>query len=167
MSAHAYDTRLAKESDLQEIVEIYNHYVVNTHFTFDVEPFTVNTRRTWWAQFDNERYQCWVVTDGTLRGYACSTPFKPKRAYETSVEVSVYLDVSATGHGLGQKLYERLFDDLGHRDIHRAYAGIALPNEPSEKFHERFGFNRVAIFNEVGRKFERYWDVAWFERSCE
>ena len=167
MSANAYDIRLAKHSDLREIVEIYNHYVVNTHFTFDVEPFTVATRSGWWAQFDNKRYQCWVITDGTLGGYACSTPFKSKRAYETSVEVSVYLDIRSAGHGRGRQLYERLFTELTHQDVHRAYAGIALPNEPSVKFHERFGFNQVATFHEVGRKFDRYWDVAWYERSSE
>ncbi|TDJ24051.1 MAG: GNAT family N-acetyltransferase, partial [Gammaproteobacteria bacterium] len=89
VSANGYDIRLAKHSDLPQIVEIYNHYVVNTHFTFDIDPFTVATRSGWWAQFNNKRCQCWVITDGTLGGYACSTPFKSKRAYETSVEVSV------------------------------------------------------------------------------
>ena len=157
----------AYNDDLQGIVEIYNHYVKNTHFTFDIEPFTVDGRGAWWAQFDNQRYQCWVITNGTLGGYACSTPFKSKRAYETSVEVSVYLDAQTTGLGLGPQLYERLLTELGHQDVHRAYAGIALPNEPSVKFHEGFGFNEVATFHEVGRKFDRYWDVAWFERSCE
>ncbi len=164
MSANGYDVRPAKQNDLHEIVDIYNYYVENTHFTFDIEPFTVEARSAWWAQFDNKRYQCWVITDGTLQGYACSTPFKSKRAYETSVEVSVYLDVGATGHGLGGKLYERLFNELSDQDVHRAYAGIALPNEPSVKFHERFGFSVVATYNEVGRKFERYWDVAWYEK---
>jgi len=167
VSANGYDIRLAKHSDLPQIVEIYNHYVVNTHFTFDIDPFTVATRSGWWAQFNNKRCQCWVITDGTLGGYACSTPFKTKRAYKTSVEVSVYLDTESTGHGLARPLYERLFTELTLQDVHRAYAGIALPNEPSVKFHERCGFNKVATFHEVGRKFDRYWDVAWYERSCE
>ncbi|MCZ6640654.1 MAG: GNAT family N-acetyltransferase [Gammaproteobacteria bacterium] len=168
MSANAYEIRLAERRDLAEIVEIYNHYVMNTHFTFDIEPFSVDTRGAWWAQFDNARSQCWgIFTDGNLGGYACSVPFKAKRAYETSVEVSVYLDVDNTGRGLGGRLYERLLSELSLQDVHRAYAGIALPNEPSVKFHERFGFNQVATFNEVGRKFDRFWDVAWYERSCE
>jgi len=164
---NGYELRLAGHGDLAEIVEIYNHYVLNTHFTFDIEPFSVDTRSVWWAQFDNARSQCWVITDGVLGGYACSVPFKAKRAYETSVEVSVYLHTDHTRRGLGQRLYERLLSELSLHDVHRAYAGIALPNEPSVKFHERFGFSQVATFHEVGRKFDRYWDVAWFERSCE
>ena len=167
MNAKAFDTRPATYSDLGKIVEIYNHYVLNTHFTFDTEPFTIETRREWWTLFDYERYQCWVITNESLLGYACSIPFKSKRAYETSVEVSVYLDVQATKQGLARQLYERLFTELSVRDVHRAYAGIALPNEPSVQFHERFGFKQVGTFNQVGRKFDRYWDVAWFERSCE
>ena len=140
--------------------------MVNTHYTFDVEPFSVAKRSGWWAQFDHNRYQCWVVTDGALGGYACSTPFKAKRAYETSVEVSVYLNAQTTARGFAALLYERLFTELAHQDVHRVYAGIALPNDPSVKFHERFGFNQVATFHEVGRKFDRYWDVAWYERVC-
>ncbi len=167
MNAGACDIRRAEIGDLKEIVEIYNHYVANTHYTFDTEPFTEETRKDWWVQFDHKRYQCWVITDGSVRGYACSTLFKPKQAYETSVEVSVYLDANTTGHGLGGPLYERLFTELGIQDVHRAYAGIALPNQPSVKFHKRFGFKHAATFNEVGRKFDRYWDVTWYERSCE
>jgi phosphinothricin acetyltransferase len=49
--------------------------------------------------------------------------------------------------------------------VHRAYAGIALPNPASVALHERFGFKKVAHFSEQGRKFGRYWDVAWFEKS--
>ncbi len=71
MNANACEIRPAERSDLAEIVEIYNHYVMNTHFTFDIEPFSVDTRGSWWAQFDNARSQCWVIfTDGILGGYA-------------------------------------------------------------------------------------------------
>ena len=61
-------------------------------------------------------------------------------------------------------LYERLFAALSSEDVHRAYAVMALPNAASITLHERFGFVRAAIFSEQGRKFGRYWDVAWYER---
>jgi phosphinothricin acetyltransferase len=57
-----------------------------------------------------------------------------------------------------------LFKFLEGEDVHRAYAGIALPNPASIGLHERFGFKRVAHFTEQGRKFGRYWDVAWYEK---
>jgi phosphinothricin acetyltransferase len=65
---------------------------------------------------------------------------------------------------VGASLYGALFEALREEDLHRALAGIGLPNPASVALHRRFGFTRVALFSEQGRKFGRYWDVAWFER---
>ena len=81
----------------------------------------------WWSIFDGERYLCLVALENDrLVGYACSTPFKSKAAYATSVEVSVYLAPEATGQGLGTALYERLLADLGNADLHAHRHDIAL-----------------------------------------
>jgi len=158
------EIRPAQPNDLGRLTEIYNHYVAGSHVTFDVEPFTEATRRPWFNRFDGARYQCWVAgRDGLLHGYACSMPFKEKAAYGTSVEVSIYLDHQSVARGIGRELYRVLFDALRAEDLHRAYAGIAQPNEPSMKLHEAFGFTPAARYNEVGRKFGRYWDVVWLE----
>jgi phosphinothricin acetyltransferase len=157
--------RPARADDLASLVAIYNHYVATSHFTFDTEPYTTATRRPWFDQFDAVRYHCVVLErDGRLLGYANSAALKPKAAYATSVEVSIYLANDVTGGGLGAALYEALFAALAGQDVHRAYALIALPNEPSINFHRRFGFEAVAHLHEVGRKFGRYWDVAWYEK---
>jgi phosphinothricin acetyltransferase len=89
---------------------------------------------------------------------------RPKPAYETSVETPIYICTDAVGQGAGSKLYGELFKALEAEDVHRAYAGIALPNPASIALHERFAFKRVAHFTEQGRKFGRYWDVAWYEK---
>lgn len=89
----------------------------------------------------------------------------PKQAYDSSVETSVYCAPGATGRGIGRGLYSALFGALSGEDVHRAYAGIALPNPASIALHERFGFVQVAYFSEQGRKLGRYWDVAWFEKA--
>lgn len=104
-------------------------------------------------------------TDGTVVGYATSSPHRPKAAYQTSVETSVYCDPEATGVGVGTALYESLFAALAAEDVHRAFAGITLPNVASVALHRRFGFAEVGVFAEVGRKFGRYWDVLWMGRS--
>jgi phosphinothricin acetyltransferase len=148
------------------VTEIYNHYVATTHYTFDVDVCTTEGRAPWFAQFDGRRHRCLVLeTDGRVEGYATSAPFKPKPAYGTSVEVSVYLAPERTGHGHGRDLYAALFDGLAGEDLHRAYALIALPNPQSIALHRAFGFHQVAHLAEVGRKFGRYWDVAYFERA--
>jgi phosphinothricin acetyltransferase len=167
-AAEVAGVRPARADDLEQIVAIYNHYVTTTHFTFDTEPTTAAARRSWFDQFDAARYHCIVLErEGGVLGYANSAALKPKAAYATSVEVSIYLDASATGRSLGSALYDALFAALAGQDIHRAYALIALPNAPSIAFHQRYGFREAAHLHEVGRKFGRYWDVAWYEKRFE
>jgi phosphinothricin acetyltransferase len=102
--------------------------------------------------------------DGFVCGFASSSPFRARAAYATSIETSVYCDPERLGRGTGSMLYVRLFDELAGEDLHRAYAGIALPNDASVSLHERFGFVKIGEYSEVGRKFGRFWDVAWFEK---
>ena len=158
--------RPAATDDLDAINDIYNHYVMESHFTFDVEPLDIDVRREWFGHFSTSgRYRLFVALDeDDIVGYASSSRFRPKPGYETSVETSIYLAPEAIGKGAGSRLYETLFKSLEGEDLHRAYAGIALPNPPSIALHERFGFKRVAHYTEQGRKFGRYWDVAWFEK---
>jgi phosphinothricin acetyltransferase len=127
---------------------------------------TMAMRREWFSHYgETGRYRLMVaLAGGGVIGYACSSRFRPKPAYETSVETSIYVAPGAISHGTGSRLYETLFRSLQGEDLHRAYAGIALPNAQSIALHERFGFRRVAHFTDQGRKFGRYWDVAWWEK---
>jgi phosphinothricin acetyltransferase len=160
------EVRPATAADLSAVNEIYNQYVAETHYTFDVEPMSMDARRGWFSHYDaGGRYRVVVaVSEGRVIGYASTSRFRPKPAYETSIETSIYLASESVGRGAGSQLYEGLFKLLEGEDVHRAYAGIALPNPASIALHERFGFKRVAHFTEQGRKFERYWDVAWYEK---
>ena len=80
------------------------------------------------------------------------------------METTIYLSAEAAGKGVGSRLYAALFQALADEDIHRIVAGYALPNPASRALHEKFSFQLVEIFRENGRKFGRYWDVAWSER---
>ena len=160
------DVRPATDGDLAPINELYNHYVVHTHVTFDLAPFTMDQRREWFSHYATTgRHRLLVAVEGNdVLGYASSSPFRPKEAYETSVETSVYLRPEATGRGVGRLLYHELLGALEREDVHRAYGGIAVPNEASIALHERMGFTRAGYFTEQGRKHGRYWDVVWYER---
>ena len=162
----AVRVRPAQDQDLEAINDIYNHYVAETHMTFDDEPVTMEVRREWFSHYAKTgRHRLFVAIDGDqLIGYASSSRYRPKPGYLTSVETSIYLAPDAVGKGFGSKLYAELFKSLEAEDLHRAYAGIALPNPASIALHEKFGFKRVALYTEQGRKFGRYWDVGWFER---
>lgn len=161
------EVRPGEEADLPALTDIYNHYVRETPITFDVEPFSVEARRPWFETFGRDgRYQIVVGEEGgRVVGYACSLRFRPKAAYSTSVETSIYLAPDATGRGIGTTLYAALFDRLPAGEIHRAYAGVTLPNGPSVSLHRRFGFRSVGLYREVGWKLGRYWDVEWFEKE--
>ncbi|MGA9885537.1 MAG: N-acetyltransferase family protein [Candidatus Acidiferrales bacterium] len=162
----AISIRPAVCADVPRLTEIYNHYVIHTPVTFDVDPYTIEKREVWFNQFAAAgRYRALVAdASGVVLGYVCTMQFRPKAAYETTVETSIYCANDAVGKGIGSRLYAALFETLRDEDIHRYVAGYTLPNPASAALHERFGFKHVGIFSEVGRKFGRYWDVAWNER---
>ncbi|MEG3627263.1 GNAT family N-acetyltransferase [Streptomyces poriticola] len=160
------------EGDLQALTDLYNHYVNETPVTFDTEAFTEEERRPWLLSHPEDGpYRLMVATDAStgpdsqeILGYATSSPHRARPAYATSVETTVYVAPGSGGRGVGTLLYRALFEALAGEDLHRAYAGVAQPNEASVRLHERFGFRHVGTYREVGRKFGRYWDVAWYEK---
>ncbi|HEV2562326.1 MAG TPA: GNAT family N-acetyltransferase [Rhizomicrobium sp.] len=158
--------RRVEQGDLPALLDIYNHYVVHTPITFDIEPRTLAQRQQWLDQFKpTGRFQCFVAVRGnTPLGWASSVRFKDRAAYDTSVESGIYLAPDETGRGLGRRLYGTLLEALAGEDIHRAFGGVTQPNEASCGLHLAMGFRHVGTYREVGRKFGRFWDVAWYER---
>ncbi len=158
--------RPAARGDLPRLTEIYNHYVIHTPVTFDIEPYTVESRAPWFDQFGATGRHRLIVAEanGLVLGYAGTIRFRPKAAYETTVETTIYCDQQAIGKGIGSLLYRALFEAIEDEDVHRIVAGYTLPNDASAALHARCGFKPVGIYTEVGRKFGRYWDVQWTER---
>ena len=158
--------RAGRDDDLGALTRIYNHFVEHTHVTFDLEPYSVEARREWFGHYaETGRHRLLVAeVSGDVAGYATSGRFRDKAAYGPSVETTVYCAPEAVGHGVGSALYGALFEALETEDVHRAYAGVALPNDASLALHRRFGFTEIGTFHEVGRKFGKWWDVTWLER---
>lgn len=159
--------RAARLDDLPALTEIYNHYILHTPITFDLQPYEPQGRRAWFDEHAGSgRYRLLVAADeqGHLLGYATTSRWRAKAAYDTTVESSIYCRSDATGRGVGTKLYTALFAAIEDQDVHRIVAGMTLPNPGSMALHERFGFTRVGEFTEVGRKFGQYWNVGWFQR---
>ena len=159
--------RPAVEDDLPALTAIYNYYIVNTPITFDLEPFAVDERRGWFDEhMRGGRYRLLVADDGGGQavGYATTSRFRPKAAYDTTVESSIYCRADCVHGGIGTALYGALFESLVDEDINRIVAGMTLPNDASLALHKRCGFREVGTLSAVGRKFNRFWNVAWFER---
>ena len=161
------EIRRVVQDDLPALLAIYNHYIVHTPVTFDIEPRTLEQRQAWLDGFaPSGRHQCFVAErEGRAIGWVCSGRFKEKAAYHTSVETSIYLAPGEVGKGLGRRLYRTLFEALAGEDVHRAFGGITLPNDASVGLHLAMGFSHVGTYREVGRKFGRFWDVAWYGRT--
>lgn len=159
--------RPGREDDLEAASDVYDHYVRNSVSTFDLTSPPVEDRRAWFKLHSGGPYRVWVAEEGpgAVVGYAASSPFRPRLGYRSTVEVSIYLHPRAVGQGLGTRLYRSLFDSIRDEELHRAVAMIAQPNPASVALHTRWGFREVGRLHEVGRKFDRYWDVAFFERA--
>lgn len=159
--------RPAGADDLPEVVGIYNHYVVHSPATFDVEPVPARSRDAWLAEHSQEGpHRLLVAADRNDRvlGWATTSRFRDRPAYRTTVEASVYCRPEVVGQGIGSRLYSALFGSIQTCPVERIVAGVTLPNDASLALHRRFGFRPVGVFTRVGWKFDRFWDVAWFER---
>jgi len=160
--------REAAADDAAAIAGIYNHYVTGTVVTFEEEPVSVAeiARR---IEEVRSASLPWLVAeaDGPVVGYAYARPWHERTAYRFSVEITVYLAPSHVGRGIGSRLYGELFPILKARRIHALIGGIALPNEASVALHEKFGLRRVAQFEEVGFKFNRWIDVGYWQRTFQ
>jgi phosphinothricin acetyltransferase len=162
-----YQIRAATLDDLPALTDIYNHYIVHTAVTFDLQTFTADERRAWFDDHKSSGPHRLIVATGDggrCVGYASSSRWRPKPAYGTTVEASVYCHPEVVGQGCGTVLYKALFGALEREDVHTIVAGVSLPNPASLALHEKFGFRSVGVFHAVGRKFDTFWDVAWFER---
>jgi phosphinothricin acetyltransferase len=164
-----FKVREAIEVDLPALTGIYNHYVVNSPITFDVRPFTAEERRAWFLDHAGQpRYRLLVAEDATgVIGYATTSRWRPKPAYDTTVESTVYCRADAHGRGVGSRLYRSLFAAVESAGVEQIVAGVALPNAASVALHERLGFRQVGVFRAVGWKFDRFWDVAWYQRPVK
>lgn len=150
---------------LDAIAEIYAYAVRTSHATFDLEP----PPRSVWAERlaePNRGLRLLVATtpDGDVAGFARSGRYRPKAAYDTTRETSIYLNGGHTGRGIGAVLYAELLRRVAADGIWLAVAGVAEPNPASTRLHEALGFSRVGTMHQVGRKFDAYWDVTWWQK---
>ena len=158
------NVRPATPKDAEEIAAIYNHYIATSHATFELEPIDAVEMRRRRAETVEQGYPFLVAEDaGSVAGYAYGRPFRPRPGYRHAVEVAVYIHPERQGQGIGKQLYEELLPGLFDNAARSLIATIALPNDPSVRMHENFGFVKAGHFREVGRKFDRWIDVGYWQ----
>ncbi len=157
--------RRATTADAAAQAGIYNHYVAHTIITFEEELVgtAAMAQRIEETLADGFPWFVWAGPDGMILGYAHASRWKSRCSYRYSAEATVYLDQAATGRGLGTQLYAAIIAELRALKMHAVIGGVALPNAASAALHEKLGFQKVAHFKEVGRKFDQRIDVGYWE----
>ncbi|MDV6374918.1 GNAT family N-acetyltransferase [Deinococcus arenicola] len=160
--------RPATVADIPATLEIYNHAVLHTTASYDLEAVSLETRLAW---FDHKQAGGWpvlVLEQGDeVVGWATYGPFRDKPGYAATVEHSVYIRDGLRGAGLGRMLMLALIADATARDFHIMVGGVDAENADSLAFHARSGFVQVAHFRQVGRKFGRWLDLAFLQRVLD
>ena len=161
--------RLAERRDAAGIRAIYNHYVAESTALFDMVPRTLDEQVQWIDEHSGAHPAVVAVVRGEddadhVVGFGSLSPFRPRPAYSTTVENSVYLLAEYQGRGVGRMVLEDLLRLAALHGFHSVIARIAGDNEPSIALHASCGFEIVGTEREVGRKFGRWLDVVEMQR---
>lgn len=152
-----------KIEDIQQLLDIYNYYVLNTVVTFDIEPLIFETFLEKITRINNDFPVIVFEKEKKILGYAYGSKWRAKPAYKYTVESTIYVKYGEHGKQIGTHLYTSLLDFFKQENYNTVLGGVTLPNDASVKLHEKFGFKKVAHFKEVGLKFEQWLDVGFWQ----
>jgi L-amino acid N-acyltransferase YncA len=155
--------RLAEQRDAAQVAAIYRPFCEDNCVSFEVEaPDDAEMS----ARIETtQRKFPWLVDEreGAVAGYAYASPHRVRPAYRWVSEVTIYIGDGFRGKGVGRALYTELLGRLRSQGYFKAYAGILVPNPPSQAFHEAIGFKPVGMYRHVGYKLGAWRDVGWWQ----
>ena len=157
--------RFATDADIDAMLAIYAYYVQHTSVTFDHETPSLEKFKEKINSLQKQFPVLVYAIDGEIVGYAYASLFREKRAYQWTVETTIYLKPSYKGSGIGSQLYSSLFDILRKQHIRYAIAVITIPNDESLLFHQKFGFEHAGTLEEIGYKMNQWWSITMM-RKC-
>ena len=144
-------------ADAEELLAIYAPYVEETAISFEYEVPSVDEFRNRIEQISAK--------------YPYAAGFKDRKAYDWSVETTIYIRKDCRQLGLGKALYENLEKLLKEMGILNMNACIASPaaesghlTDDSYRFHKKMGFTLVGRFHNSGYKFGEWYDMIWMEK---
>jgi phosphinothricin acetyltransferase len=153
------EIRSATDADQEAILDIYNEAVLNSTATFDTDPRTNENQFKWFRTHKNNHPVIVAEEDRIIVGWASLSAWSDKKAYEKTVEVSVYVHVDHRGKGIGKKLLQVVTLEGKKLDNHTVISRIASENKISLHIHEQLGYRYVGVIREAGMKFGRFIDV--------
>lgn len=153
--------RTAEEKDMPELLDIYNYEVEHGFATFDVTPKTMEERMVWFHEHNKDNHPLIVAeVEGKAVGYASLSSYRPKEAYKTTVELSIYVNREYRRKGIAGKLASAIIEIAREReDVHTVISVITGGNEASILLHEHLGFEYCGTMKEMGMKFGKMLDI--------
>ena len=158
-------------NDASRLAEIYSYYVKNTAVSFEYEVPTADEFEKR-IKHTTEKYPYLVcVDDGKVVGYAYAGAYSARQAYDWTATTSIYVDMEYRRNGIGTLLYDELEKRLKEQGIVNLLAGVASCDvedeyltHDSSKFHMSKGYTQVAHMKAVGKKFDRWYDLLWYQK---
>ena len=155
--------RLISAADIQEVLNIYAPFVLNTAITFEYEVPTIAEFRERVHTITSEFPWLICVVNGKIAGYTYANRFRHRTAYQWSVESAIYISPQTQSKGIGKALYATLFDLLRLQGYVNVYAGTCIPNDKSVALHRKMGFKEIGTFSKIGYKHCKWHDTLWFQ----
>lgn len=167
-----FEIRFVKKEDINDLLNIYSYYVLNTAISFDIPAPT----KDFFINLINDlfgKYPFLVALDNNkIVGYAYTHPYIKREAYNHGAEITIYIDPNYKKNGLGKKLYSILENISVKQNIIRLYACVGVTDKPDEylnnnsfEFHKHLGYKQIACFKESGYKFNKLYDMVWLEKQ--
>lgn len=159
------EIRSARREDCPAILEIYNDAVLTTTATYDYQPRTLEHRESWFEDHQRTGLPIFVAVNESRRivGWSALNRYHDRMGYRFTSENSIYIAADQRGRGIGKLLLEPLIGAAKRLGLRVIIAAIDANNGASIKLHERFGFETVGRFKNVGYKFNRWLDVVYME----
>ena len=149
----------------QAILDIFNEAITTSTALYDYHPRPLASMEGWFAAKEKGNFPVLGLEDatGTLVAFGSFGTFRAWPAYKYSVEHSVYVHQDHRGKGLGMQVMQALIAAARKRDVHAMLGGIDATNAGSIALHERLGFKHVGTLPQVGFKFGRWLDLAFYQ----
>ncbi|MBR3867184.1 MAG: N-acetyltransferase [Butyricicoccus sp.] len=156
--------RIAERRDIPAMTEIYNEQVRNGTATFDLEECSVENRTAWFEAHTGKYVLLVYEREGVVAGYASLSQYRVKAAYDSTVELSVYVGAAFRGQGIGRALMEALLARArADERLHTVVSVITEGNAASCRLHESLGLTHCGTVREAGRKFGRWIGIETYQ----
>ncbi len=152
------------ESHIEELTLIYNYYIAHSTATFHIRKMSTDEMRKVLLSGDSRFCAFTIFQKGKIIGYVMLSRYKPREAYDSSAEISVYFEPEATHRGLGKTALDFIEKFALENNFHSLLATITGENDYSVRLFEKSGYQRCAHLREVGIKFDRIMDVFVYQK---